>query len=120
MGLLTSRLLGRKLDGLGPLRLVAQDTGFSVQRQGFDSPRGYLATWQGFAPGSKWLQNGPVFPGFFCFLRVSSASYGSLLCCILRCFFDPPCNLCVGFCAVFVFLPKALQAPPQRAKMGAV
>ena len=25
-----------------PLRLVAQDTGFSVQRQGFDSPRGYF------------------------------------------------------------------------------
>ncbi len=26
----------------GPLRLVAQDIGFSVRRQGFDSPRGYL------------------------------------------------------------------------------
>ena len=25
-----------------PLRLVAQDAGFSVRRQGFDSPRGYL------------------------------------------------------------------------------
>ncbi len=25
-----------------PLRLVAQDIGFSVRRQGFDSPRGYL------------------------------------------------------------------------------
>jgi len=35
----------------------------------FDSPRGYFATWQGFAPGSKWLQNGPVFPGFFIALR---------------------------------------------------
>jgi hypothetical protein len=28
-----------------------------------------LATWQGFALGSKWLQNGPVFPGFFIALR---------------------------------------------------
>ena len=26
-----------------PLRLVAQDIGFSVQRQGFDSPRGYIS-----------------------------------------------------------------------------
>lgn len=25
----------------GPLRLVAQDIGFSVREQGFDSPRGY-------------------------------------------------------------------------------
>lgn len=25
-----------------PLRLVAQDVGFSVRKQGFDSPRGYL------------------------------------------------------------------------------
>jgi hypothetical protein len=27
---------------LSPLRLVAQDIGFSVREQGFDSPRGYL------------------------------------------------------------------------------
>ena len=33
-----------------PLRLVAQDIGFSVRRQGFDSPRGYLAIWQRLAP----------------------------------------------------------------------
>ena len=58
----------------------------------FDSPRGYLATWQGFALGSKWLQNGPVFPGFFCFLRIGSARYGSLLCRI-------SCRACAGFCA---------------------
>ena len=51
MGLLTSRLLGRKLDGLGPLRLVAQDTGFSVQRQGFDSPRWYLMLLHRIASG---------------------------------------------------------------------
>ena len=27
---------------IGPLRLVAQDIGFSVREQGFDSPRGYI------------------------------------------------------------------------------
>ena len=37
---------------MGPLRLVAQDIGFSVREQGFDSPRGY------FTPGSAGL--------FFC------------------------------------------------------
>ena len=29
---------------LCPLRLVAQDIGFSVRKQGFDSPRGYLGS----------------------------------------------------------------------------
>ena len=33
-----------------PLRLVAQDVGFSVRKQGFDSPRGYF-----FLPGAASL-----------------------------------------------------------------
>ena len=28
---------------MSPLRLVAQDIGFSVREQGFDSPRGYIS-----------------------------------------------------------------------------
>ncbi len=33
-------LQNRKMLAQRPLRLVAQDTGFSSQQQGFDSPRG--------------------------------------------------------------------------------
>lgn len=32
----------------GPLRLVAQDVGFSVRKQGFDSPRGYNGVFRFF------------------------------------------------------------------------
>jgi hypothetical protein len=75
-----------------------------------------LATWQGFAPGSKWLQNGPVFPGFFCFLRVSASCCGNLLRCILRYFFDPLCNLCVGLCAVLALAAKRLAGAAVTSK----
>jgi len=77
-----------------------------------------LATWQGFALGSKWLQNGPVFPGFFCFLRVRAARCGNLLRCFLRCFFDPLCNRCVGFCVVLIHPAKRLAGAAPVGKDG--
>lgn len=44
----------------GPLRLVAQDVGFSVRKQGFDSPRGYFGTFSRFAKKSffYWFARG--------------------------------------------------------------
>ncbi len=47
-------------DETGPLRLVAQDIGFSVREQGFDSPRGYI-----------W----PVFDRLFSFLDFTQVVY---------------------------------------------
>ena len=59
---------------------MAQDIGFSVRRQGFDSPRGYLVAWQRVARQRIWRQKSPVFPGFFRFLRLGAQLCGRLLC----------------------------------------
>lgn len=52
----------------GPLRLVAQDIGFSVREQGFDSPRGYYINPPEFAILGRNEARAPVFQGFFHFL----------------------------------------------------
>ena len=73
-----------------PLRLVAQDIGFSVRRQGFDSPRGYLAIWQRLAPNRSSWQKGSFYRAFLCFLRFGATRCGRVLCLNLcrfgRCF----------------------------------
>ena len=82
-----------------PLRLVAQDIGFSVRRQGFDSPRGYLAIWQRLAPNRSSWQKGSFYRGFLCFLRFGATRCGRVLCLILCRFGGVFCICCAGFCA---------------------
>ncbi len=52
---------------LGPLRLVAQDIGFSVRRQGFDSPRGCYEQLFGTVRNCGVRQNLGIRRGFLRF-----------------------------------------------------
>ena len=79
----------------GPLRLVAQDIGFSVREQGFDSPRGYYDTVVQYRKDSQRIGKKPLFSGAFCVSCESAAiSCGRLLHRILR-------RYCTGFCSAF-------------------
>ena len=48
---------------------MAQDIGFSVREQGFDSPRGYCGRMYSIALRRTDWQKAPVFRGFLRFLR---------------------------------------------------
>ena len=50
----------------GPLRLVAQDIGFSVQRQGFDSPRGYFYKPRVLFSHAAFLRAGSLISRMLC------------------------------------------------------
>ena len=81
---------------------MAQDTGFSVQSQGFDSPRGYFAKLHHFAGGRSFSHEGPFLTGRRRVLRSCASRCGWLLRRIMCRFFARMQIYCAGFCAALV------------------
>ena len=73
---------------------MAQDIGFSVQRQGFDSPRGYYAHSQDVARFRGISRNVATRKGLRRFLLRLAKTRGRLLHRVLH-------RLCIGFCTAF-------------------